>query len=249
MTAVTYLFDKYPRRDPQWLTEHKMAMVSNKFLGALGASLNFNKFLNHSHSEIEGQLTLYVREFHEARTESNGAVDFWTTLRDPPKCLADVVESYVGAVFVDSQFNYAEIQRFFDTHIRPFFEDMSVYDTFANNHPLNKLRELLTTGLGCSHYDVLSRELESPDEYSAVVLAVVVVHGRAVGEGAVAKTGRVAKVRAAEAAVGELGGLAPYGFRETWGCDCVGVGVGGHGGGVESGERDGVAERYEPTAV
>ncbi len=47
-----------------------------------------------------------------------------------------MVEAYLGAIFVDSEFNYSEIERFFNNHIRWFFEDMSVYDTFANNHPV-----------------------------------------------------------------------------------------------------------------
>lgn len=46
-----------------------------------------------------------------------------------------MVESYIGAVFVDAEFDYGEVERFFDAHIRWFFEDMSIYDTFANNHP------------------------------------------------------------------------------------------------------------------
>ena len=52
------------------------------------------------------------------------------------QCLADMVESYVGAMFVDSEFNFAEVQRFFDKHMRSYFEDMSIYDTFAGNHPM-----------------------------------------------------------------------------------------------------------------
>lgn len=51
------------------------------------------------------------------------------------KCLSDVLEAYLGAVFVDSEFKFEEIERFFETHIRWFFEDMSIYDTFANSHP------------------------------------------------------------------------------------------------------------------
>jgi hypothetical protein len=41
----------------------------------------------------------------------------------------------VGALFVDSNFDYNEVQKFFDKHMKPYFEDMSIYDTFANNHP------------------------------------------------------------------------------------------------------------------
>lgn len=45
------------------------------------------------------------------------------------------MEAYIGAIFVDSEYNYGEVERFFEAHIRWFFEDMSIYDTFANNHP------------------------------------------------------------------------------------------------------------------
>ena len=51
------------------------------------------------------------------------------------QCLSDVVEAYIGAIFVDSEFDFKEVERFFDAHIRWYFEDMSIYDTFANNHP------------------------------------------------------------------------------------------------------------------
>lgn len=46
-----------------------------------------------------------------------------------------MVEAYIGAVFVDSEFDYLQVERFFKMHIEWFFEDMSIYDTFANNHP------------------------------------------------------------------------------------------------------------------
>ena len=51
------------------------------------------------------------------------------------QALSDIVEAYIGAIFVDSEFSFAEVERFFDQHIRWFFEDMTIYDTFANNHP------------------------------------------------------------------------------------------------------------------
>ena len=45
------------------------------------------------------------------------------------------MESYIGAVFVDSEFDFQEVERFFEAQIQWFFEDMNIYDTFANNHP------------------------------------------------------------------------------------------------------------------
>ncbi len=56
------------------------------------------------------------------------------------KSLSDIVESYIGSIFVDSEFEFKVVERFFDDHIRWFFEDMSTYDTFANNHPVVSFR-------------------------------------------------------------------------------------------------------------
>ena len=47
-----------------------------------------------------------------------------------------MVESYLGAVFVDSEYDYRQIERFFELHIKRFFVDMRIYDSFANNHPV-----------------------------------------------------------------------------------------------------------------
>ena len=85
MTAVKYLFHQFPENDPQWMTEHKMAMVSNKFLGALSAKLGFNKFLNHNSMAIRAQVTAFMEEFEEAQRESEGSRNFWEALKDPPK--------------------------------------------------------------------------------------------------------------------------------------------------------------------
>lgn len=46
-----------------------------------------------------------------------------------------MLEAYIAAIFVDSNFDYSVIEGFFNTHIKPFFVDMSLYDTFANKHP------------------------------------------------------------------------------------------------------------------
>ena len=101
MACVNFLFFKYPNRDPQWLTEHKvyvlrvryrtplthrqMAMVANKFLGALCVRLKFNKHLLTHHNSLLFQITEYVTEVTEAELESKGSPDYWTRTKDPPK--------------------------------------------------------------------------------------------------------------------------------------------------------------------
>lgn len=128
-------------------------MVSNKFLAAVAVKLGFHKHLRSNGAIIESQNREYVQDLEEVEQDANGARDYWTLTKTAPKVtnlelpyqsllaninlqsLSDIVESYIGALFVDSEFNYGEVERFFNDHIKWFFEDMNVYDTYANNHP------------------------------------------------------------------------------------------------------------------
>jgi endoribonuclease Dicer len=131
--------------------------------------------------------------------------------------LPDIVEAYVGAMFVDSEFQYAEVQRFFDTHIKWFFEDMSIYDTFARSHPTTKLYLHLSTYMNCSDYCVMSRPLD--DGSVSYNVAAVLVHGEVVADGR-ADSSKVAKVIASREALELIEGLSPFQFRDKFKCTC-----------------------------
>ncbi|KAI9794454.1 MAG: Dicer-like protein 1 [Peltula sp. TS41687] len=224
MTCVNFLFYRYPDRDPQWLTEHKMAIVSNKFLGALCVKLGLHKHLRLNSSAIESRIRAYVQDMEDAEEEAKGAPDYWIHGRDPPKALPDVVEAYVGAVFVDSKYNYGEVERFFEKHIREYFEDMSIYDTFANKHPTTFLSNLLTLSFGCTKYRILAQEVPplTPGS-SPQVLAAVMIHSDVVAEGQ-SSSGRYAKVKASSNALSVLESLTPSEFRERYQCRCQPIG-------------------------
>lgn len=129
-----------------------MAMVSNKFLGALAVKLGLHVHLQHFSNPLMIHNSKYAEELQLAESESNGEVDYWLSTSDSPKvrplfnmciihiltelqCLPDMLEAYLGAIFVDSGFDFTVIEAFFKRHILPFFHDMSIYDTFANRHP------------------------------------------------------------------------------------------------------------------
>ncbi|KAK4494728.1 hypothetical protein PRZ48_014084 [Zasmidium cellare] len=221
MASISYLFYKYPDKDPQWLTEHKMAMVSNKFLGALCVNIGFHKHLRHHHAKLEHQIRDYATELIEAKRVAGSSVDYWTTVSDPPKCLPDIVEAYIGAMFIDSDFDYRVVQNFFDTHVKDYFLDMSIYDTYANNHPCTHLHNMLQTTFGCMDYRLMAKELPSVDGVTERkdVVAVVMVHDRIIAHSK-GKSGRYARLRAANGALEVLDGLAPFEFRTRFGCGC-----------------------------
>lgn len=65
----------------------------------------------------------------------------------------------MGAVFVDSEYDFGQVRAFFDTHVRPFFEDMRLYDTFANKHPVTFLAGVMQGRMGCGEWRLLVKEL------------------------------------------------------------------------------------------
>ncbi|KAI9756900.1 MAG: hypothetical protein M4579_003654 [Chaenotheca gracillima] len=247
MACVNFLFRRFPDRDPQWLTEHKMAMVSNRFLGAVCVKLNFHKHLRHNGSgKLEAQIRDYVTDIQDAAREADGAPDYWVHVKSPPKALPDIVEAYVGAIFVDSEFNYQEVERFFEAHIRCFFEDMSIYDTFANNHPTTFLTNLLTLSFNCASFRLLAREipplpgpvLSSAASGKSQVIAAVMLHDEIVAEGR-ASSSKNAKVKASTNALEMLRGLAPWEYRKMYRCDCKAVDE------EEKQRERGIAERVD----
>lgn len=236
MVCVDYLFHIAPDKGPQWLTEHKMAMVSNQFLGCLAVSLGFHKFILHSHSSVGSQIMEYVTEMTEARRVAEDAAeaagksrsefcrDYWIEVRQPPKCIPDVLEAYLGAIFVDSAYDYSAIQNFFNKHVLAYFKDMRMYDTFATKHPVTFFTQYVFGTFGCHAYGLHSEEMPVSDDAGLVtgqvkVVAGVLVHGQVV-EGAVRESGRYAKTAAARKALKKLQDMTREQFVKEYKCDC-----------------------------
>ncbi|PVH77250.1 ribonuclease III [Cadophora sp. DSE1049] len=231
MACVNFLYHNFPDKDPQWLTEHKMAMVSNQFLGALCVTLGFHTHLLLFNAGFQKQISDYVADITEARKQAeDDAVragkspqdctpDYWVSVRQPPKCLPDIVEAYIGAIFVDSEYNYSVAEDFFDRHIKWYFLDMTIYDSFANKHPTTFLTKFLQINMGCADWSVMTKELKNIDGGKPTIVAMVIVHGKVVAD-AQAESSRYAKVAAAKKAMNLLSGLPLTEFRETYVCDC-----------------------------
>lgn len=233
MACVNFLFHNHPTKDPQWLTEHKMAMVSNQFLGALSITLGFHKHMATLDSQVQMNIADYVSDVTEAlnqakedakragKPEDDYSPDYWITVRQPPKCLPDMVEAFIGAIFVDSEYKYEEVEKFFDLHIRWFFKDMSIYDTYANKHPTTFLTNFLQKNMGCQDWATVSREMPGEDGRKNVVVCGVIVHNKVVSTFQ-AESIRYAKVGAAKRALGQLEGMSVREFREKYECECKG---------------------------
>ncbi|KAK4126225.1 hypothetical protein N657DRAFT_662514 [Parathielavia appendiculata] len=252
MACVEFLFRKFPGADPQWLTEHKMAMVSNQFFGCLAVYLSFHKAIAYCSPAIQKEVAEYVAEIEDALerarqeavarggTEDEFCRDFWVQCSRPPKCLPDVVEAYVGAVFVDSEYDFGQVRDFFARHVRPFFEDMRLYDAFANKHPVTELAGVMQNRFRCGEWRLLVKELPLPaaeeggdggeigGEVAArmmvnaptQVVCAVRVHALTLAH-AVAASSRHGKIAATRKALKVLEGMEVDEFKRAYGCACM----------------------------
>ncbi|KAM4058838.1 ribonuclease III domain-containing protein [Hirsutella rhossiliensis] len=236
LVIVDYLFQRFPDADPQWMTEHKMAMTSNHFFGCLCVQIGLQRHLLMTTSSLVGQLSEFVEELERAKeaavleAQASGAEarrDFWLTTSHPPKALSDMLEALVGAMFVDSGYDYGVVRRFFATLIEPYFEDMALYDTYTSKHPVTALTHLLQEQLGCHSWRLYVSAVPCTVDQGAAammdddVVCALMVHEQVV-EHAAGKTGRDAKLLVAKTVVRRLEGVDRAGYREMMGCNCCG---------------------------
>lgn len=236
MVCVDYLYHIAPDKGPQWLTEHKMAMVSNQFLGCLAVSLGFHRHILLNHGSLGCQIQEYVTDITMAREAAEDAAeaagkarseyarDYWVEVRSPPKCIPDVLEAFIGAIFVDSGYDFSRVQLFWNQFVRPYFSNMLTYDTFANKHPVTLATQFIYATFGCHAYGLHAEEMPVTDDIGVLtghnkVVAAILIHGQVV-DGAVRESGRYAKTAAARKALNKLKEMTRQKFIEAYDCDC-----------------------------
>ncbi|RMD42671.1 hypothetical protein DV735_g2427, partial [Chaetothyriales sp. CBS 134920] len=232
--SISWLFNTNPDRGPQWLTEHKMALVSNRFLAALAVILDFHKFFfTPTTVKLFSDVKAYAEEttdLYQAFKSGGGGggdssspglgPDFWLKIRKPPpKALADLVESTLGAILIDSGFQLAPVEAFFTTHVLPYFGDIRLYDGYASQHPVSFVYKRLAEEFGCMDFKVMNTDVRE-GSVELVITAGVVVHDAVVAK-CTGSSARYAKVKASKLALDRLDGLTRNEFSERFGCNCA----------------------------
>jgi dsRNA-specific ribonuclease len=147
--VVNYLFHKYTDYEPGRMTDIKDGCVNNRVLGTMCLEIGLNKHIIHFSSKLMGAITQFAREVELIKDSGENVGEYWSDL-DVPKVLSDVVESVLGAIFVDSGFDFEAVQKSFNFFMLPFF-DKYVQPDILKVHPL----KTLTTGLQKIHCDGL----------------------------------------------------------------------------------------------
>ncbi|PHH69497.1 hypothetical protein CDD80_6695 [Ophiocordyceps camponoti-rufipedis] len=187
MAVVDYLFYRFPDADPQSLTERKMLVVSNNFFGYLAVRLGLHRHLLLTTSSLMGQIGEYVAEVEEAQILANDPDAWFKMTSPPPKALSDMVEALVGAMFIDSRYDYSVVTRFVSHAIIPYFSDMSRLEAYL--HPVTQLSQRLQNELGCRDWRLCVSTVPAAVARGAAamtdedVVCALVVHGRVVEKG------------------------------------------------------------------
>ncbi|OHE95729.1 RNase3 domain-containing protein [Colletotrichum orchidophilum] len=176
----------------------------------------------------EGKMSDGSAQSQQVKAAENASVTYWQHIEDPPKYLSDVVEAYIGAVFVDSGYDYGQVRAFFEAHVRPFFTDMSLYSDYALNHPVTNVSHMLRNYFGCDGWRLMTSEVVPPVEAGAgvitdtQVLCGIMIHGQVCFH-ATAASGRYAKVAVAKMAIAKFSDMDRQAFKKEFACDCQGV--------------------------
>ncbi|KAF9307431.1 Dicer-like protein 1 [Mortierella antarctica] len=142
--VIKYYYHKYYDAPPGAITLIKDASVNNQVLGALAIQWGLGEFLIHNSEGLasEIQRAIATLEMQKESSPTNTLEgEYWVNVK-MPKVLGDLVESTLGAVFVDCRFDYTVICDVFDRLIRPFLDDHINLEQIVI-HPTKALMEFV----------------------------------------------------------------------------------------------------------
>ncbi|KAI9494240.1 hypothetical protein BDB00DRAFT_928356 [Zychaea mexicana] len=164
--VIRYLYKTYPYADPGLITDIKDSCVNNHVLGIICVRNNLHTQIIH----YSGRLVKAIEEFSlELETmEKNGEAvgEFWTEM-SIPKVLSDVVESMLGAVFVDAGFDLAPVEKVFEKWMIPLYEKHVTPQTLKI-HPLRKFTTDLQR-MGCESFINHTTSSSAADSQKCVI--------------------------------------------------------------------------------
>lgn len=120
-----FLFRLDETLDPGELTQARSALVCNQFLGFVSAQLGFPAQMQYKSTKLAQSISSYFHEYAFVMNEAKGGLP-WMQISSCPKAVADLVESIIGAVFVDSGFDVPVVWKVVDCMlVQPWWHEIS----------------------------------------------------------------------------------------------------------------------------
>ncbi|KAG1233174.1 hypothetical protein G6F35_001373 [Rhizopus arrhizus] len=135
--VIRYLYTKYPDAEPGQITTLKDSCVNNHVLGIICLNNGLHKHIIHYSGKLVRAIETLEKEVQELKDTGKAVGEYWADM-NIPKVLSDVVESMLGAVFVDAKFDLTPCAALFDKWFVPIF-DANVTPELVRIHPMRKL--------------------------------------------------------------------------------------------------------------
>ncbi|XVF21010.1 hypothetical protein REPUB_Repub12eG0053600 [Reevesia pubescens] len=134
-SVLNLLFTKeqyfeYPNLPPGELTRLRATNVDSDKLARVAVKHGLHRYLRHKKPLLEEQIRQFSKEIERHPLHSNGLVDV-------PKALADLVESIIGAVFIDSNSSIDIVWKVFKDLLEPIIRRETL-----KIHPVTELYEV-----------------------------------------------------------------------------------------------------------
>ncbi|KAI9262670.1 ribonuclease III domain-containing protein [Sporodiniella umbellata] len=149
--VTQYLYEKHPTADPAMLHSLRKSSVNYQIQSAICLKLELHKYIVYSAPSIAAKVMEFERKHREIMLSGEDSYEYWLNC-DPPKMLADVTESILGAVLVDSGFDMNRVKRFFEQWVKPILENHISLDTISV-HPMTQLT-LKIQEMGCVNWEI-----------------------------------------------------------------------------------------------
>ncbi|KAI8332965.1 putative dicer-like protein [Choanephora cucurbitarum] len=151
--VTKYLYDKYSTSPPGVLHNLRKSSVNNDILSVLCVQLKLHHHIRHLSDRLINATKDFEQMLDAAKEEGSDHDEYWLD-GNAPKVLADVVESMIGAIYVDSGFKLDPIYSFFEATLKPLL-DKHISIQSSEAHPLTQFVHLIQ-GLGCIDYDIVN---------------------------------------------------------------------------------------------
>ncbi|KAL5533446.1 DCL1_1 [Sanghuangporus sanghuang] len=196
LVVTTYLYNKFPEATSGQMTWSRARAICNATLAALAVKrLSLHKYILVNNVELSADIKNEV-ELLTVSPYEDVAINDWKY--DPPKALADIFESVIGAVFVDCGSSYPTIVPIVE---RVMKDVLQLLHPNMPRDPVTRLLEFVTKA-GCIKANF--RKERSDPNVRRKDSVVVTVHGQIVAGPIVSSNKPLAKGLVAEAAMSLL---------------------------------------------
>lgn len=180
LMITTEQFHAYPTLSPGHLTRLRAANVDTEKLARVAIKYGLHRYVRHKKPLLGDEIQAFIKEVVEYPLHSNGLIDV-------PKILANIVESTIGAIFVDCGSSIETVWKFFKKLLLPVIDPRTI-----QRHPSAELNEF------CQKRGL---KLQFRDLWKVSEIVEVLISEELVGSGKCGSKKEIAHNRAAKTAL------------------------------------------------